>query len=162
MQDELTALEEEYEMTKIKCAKQVACARELELDAKRKLKNTKQREHDSKSDLELLTTFENTQKVCIDDMKRKNTSLYYNIPLEYLAGSEYRSVDPNQPREAQIEVFLGKLKEFCRKKVEDARASFEEGCEKERLWQEALAKQRNGGGNSKNVTGMEDGKSQLS
>ncbi|GFH54329.1 hypothetical protein CTEN210_10805 [Chaetoceros tenuissimus] len=140
LQDEFSALKVEYEMTSVECAKQIACARDMELDAKQKLENAKQCEHDSKSDLELLTTFRKTQKVYMDDMNRKNWKLHFNIPLE-IRGSEYCSIDPKQPREEQIERNLQNLKQFCENQIEYARVKFEKGLEEKKLWEEVHAEE---------------------
>ncbi|GFH60379.1 hypothetical protein CTEN210_16855 [Chaetoceros tenuissimus] len=126
MQDEIATLKEEYEVTKTKCAEQIASARSTELDAKQSLENAKKL-LENKPDLESLAKSEQAERDLIEEINAKKQTILSNYP--FLSSIDLSS-DPNQSREAQIEESLYDLREFCRSKLDNAKAAYEDRCEK--------------------------------
>lgn len=74
MQDEITTLKEEYEMTKTKCTEQIASARSTELDAKQSLENAKKL-LENKPDLESLAKSEQAERDLIEEINAKKQTI---------------------------------------------------------------------------------------
>ncbi|GFH58725.1 predicted protein [Chaetoceros tenuissimus] len=124
MRDEMATLKEEYEVSKTKCVEQTACARNTELDARQSLENAKKLLK-NKQDLESLAKSEQVERNLIEEMNAKKQTILSNYP--FLSTIDLSS-DPNQSLEAQIEESLYDLREFCRNKLDNARAAFEARC----------------------------------
>lgn len=140
MQDELTALMEEYEMMKIECANQITRARDMKLDAERKLKNLEMRVRDKKSDLESLIESEKIENERIEKIYRERGRVSASLGDDYVLLFHIGlTSDPTRPKEEQIEESLIPLRTRCREILDDAKADFEQRCKKDRTTQEELA-----------------------
>ncbi|GFH54011.1 hypothetical protein CTEN210_10487 [Chaetoceros tenuissimus] len=139
-QDELTALKEEYEMMKIECANQITRARDMKLDAERKLKNLEMRVCDKKSDLESLIESEKIENERIEKIYRERGRVSASLGDDYVLLFHIGlTSDPTRPKEEQIEESLIPLRTRCREILHDAKADFEQRCKKDRTTQEELA-----------------------
>ncbi|GFH48344.1 hypothetical protein CTEN210_04820 [Chaetoceros tenuissimus] len=125
IQDKIATLKEEYEITKAKCAESIASARSVEFDAKQSLENAK-RLLENKPDLESLAKSEQTKRDLIEEINAKKQTILSNYPFLNSIGL---SSNPSQSREAQIEESLYDLREFCRTRLDQAKATYEARCQ---------------------------------